>query len=60
MASSMLLRLAREVVKLHEILNHPGDEYFAVLLDSGEFINCPYTSRDLRTVRFFPAHVMHA
>lgn len=44
-------RRAKAVAKLHDILNHPGDEYFAVLLDSNEFINCPYTSRDLRTAR---------
>ncbi len=36
---------------MHCSTGHPGDEVFGYALDNGCYVDCPYTSRDLRNGR---------
>jgi hypothetical protein len=42
---------ARGCLKMHCNTGHPGDEAFGYALDNGCYVDCPYTSRDLRNGR---------
>ncbi|CAN0349389.1 unnamed protein product, partial [Ectocarpus fasciculatus] len=42
---------AAEAQKLHEAMNHPSDEALGKLLDNGDLLDCPLTSRDLHNAR---------
>lgn len=44
-------RRAAAVQRIHQILNHPGDDVLSVLFDRGGIHGCPYTSRDVRVMR---------